>query len=333
MIGGIFRPWGPLIWVLGKLPASDWSVLACLGPEQRCLAAWEVLMTRCRIHAAVFVEVQDPPSRFTAQTETAMATRRTELQSIGVPSEGTKQLELFSRDADIVKAVDDFLTVAGPNVLLDISSFPKRVFFPFIRRLLQSKAIKNLLLTYSIPASYGEVLAEDHQTLQHLPLFGPSVFPEPSVDVAFVGIGFSPLGLPELLEPYKHEVDVRLLFPFPPGPPAFQRNWTFVGELKKRLPPNVRDPIRVGAYDLPDAFQHICQATERGAKYAVLAPYGPKPVSAAMCLYAIASGATVYYTQPTAYNPEYSLGVKMIGAEAEIYGYCLRIEGRDLYLI
>jgi hypothetical protein len=188
-------------------------------------------------------------------------------------------------------------------------------------------------VTYSIPSGYGEILAEDHQTLQHLPLFGPSQFPEPTVDFAFVGVGFSPLGLPELLEPYKRDVDVQLLFPFPPGPPAFQRNWSFIGELKKRLPPNVSDPMRIGAYDVPDVFEHICKLTDSGRKYAVFAPYGPKPVSLAMCLYAIQTAAAVYYTQPTKYNPAYSVGIKRINAEPESYAYCLRIGGRDLYQV
>lgn len=147
---------------------------------------------------------------------------------------------------DLVGQVNDFVALSTPSVVLDISSFPKRIFFTFIRRLINSNAVEDLLLTYSVPSGYGEVLSEDHQVLQNLPLFGPTKFPEPTVDHAFVGIGFSPLGLPDLLEPYKHDVDVRLLFPFPPGPPAFQRNWAFVGELKKRLGSGLSDPIRVG---------------------------------------------------------------------------------------
>ena len=326
-----FRPWGLLHWVLSKLAAPDWSLLACLGPEERCLAVWRVLERRGQIGMGSFIEVRDPPSRFSVKLAEALKTRRRELYSITTPSQGVAELDLFAKDSDIVKAADTFVLKAGENVALDITCFPKRLFFPLIRRLLRSKTIKNLILTYSIAASYADILAEDHQTLQHLPLFGPIDLPEAPIDVAFVGIGFSPLGLPELLEPHKREVDVRLLFPFPPGPPAFQRNWSFVGDLTKGLRINFPDPIRVGAYDLPDAFEHICEVSERGVKQAVFAPYGPKPISAAMCLYAIASGSTVYYTQPTTYDPAYSLGVRMVGSEAEIYGYCIRIEGRDLY--
>ncbi len=331
MLGSNFRPWGLLGWVLDKLPVPVWSVLACHGTEERSIAVWETLSLRRKVDKALFVRVEAVPSRFTAPAEIALRSRMDTIRQIGLPSEGVRPLALFSTEADIVKTAEDFLAISGTNVLLDITALPKRMFFPFIKRILQSTQVENLLITYSIPASYADVLAEDHQTLQHLPLFGMNEFPEPTVKLAFVGVGFSSLGLPELLEPYKRDVNVQLLFPFPAGPPAFQRNWAFVGELKKRLPPNVNEPIRVGAFDVPDVFEHICKLTESGKKCAIFAPYGPKTMSLAMCLYATQAGSVVFYTQPTVYNPEYSTGIKRIGLEPEAYAYCVRVGGRDLY--
>jgi len=333
MLGGTFRPWGLLGWVLDKLPVPSWSILGCHGTEERSTAVWETLSHSHKKDKGLFVRVDAVQSRFSAEATVALQGRMDTLRQLGLPSEGIRPLPLFSTEAEILKTVEDFLLISGPNVLLDISALPKRMFFPFIKRLLQSADVENLVVTYSIPASYADVLAEDHQTLQHLPLFGMNQFPEPTVKLAFVGVGFSSLGLPELLEPYKRDVNVQLLFPFPAASPAFQRNWSFVGELKKRLPPNVSEPIRVGAYDVPDVFEHISKLTEAGSKCAIFAPYGPKTMSLAMCLFAVQAGSVVYYTQPTVYNPAYSTGIKRLGQDPEAYAYCVRVGGRDLYKI
>src|SRR6185312_11870658 len=134
------------------------------------------------------------------------------------------------------------------HILLDVSSFPKRFFFPFVKRLLSNQNIESLVVTYTIPQAYSaEALAEDHLPFAHLPLFGPSSFPEKKVESVIVGAGFMKLGLLELLEPYKQGVKVDSLLPFPPGPPAFQRNWEFIREMKTTIQ-DLPSPIRVEAY-------------------------------------------------------------------------------------
>jgi hypothetical protein len=54
-------------------------------------------------------------------------------------------------------------------------------------------------------------------------------------------------------------------------------------------------------------------------------------MSIAMCLYANLTDSPVYYSQPKVYHPEYSIGVQVRDGEAEIYAYCIRLSGRDLY--
>jgi hypothetical protein len=160
-------------------------------------------------------------------------------------------------------------------------------------------------------------------------MFAPS-FPEPEGEVQIVGIGFEPLGLPEFLKGQAFE----LLMPIPWVSRGIQRTWDFVRQLEPYVR---REPKRVHVDNVPEIFDHILTLTNRGQRYAVFSPYGPKPMSLAMCLYAVseysaAHRPAVYYSQPTVYNPDCSLGVKRTpGGEPVTYAYCLRLDGVDLY--
>jgi len=83
--------------------------------------------------------------------------------------------------------------------------------------------------------------------------------------------------------------------------------------------------LRVHALDTSDAFDRICDITDNGKYTSVLAPYGPKPISLAIALFAIETGAPVYYTQPNYYSPDYSTGIK------ETYAYWIKKDGINLY--
>jgi hypothetical protein len=173
-------------------------------------------------------------------------------------------------------------------------------------------------------------LAEDHGPLKCLPLFGPNSFDD-QVDIAIIGVGFVPLGLASLLEPYKDSTPVELLFPFPPGPPFYQRNWRFIQEIRHTLADRGSDPHRIHALDVSAAFDHVSALCAQGQKRAAFAPYGPKPISLAMCIYATLNECPVYYTQPKAYHPEYSTGISTIEGRPNIHGYAIRLAGRTFY--
>lgn len=278
-----YRPWGLLTWVLDKCPPARWSLLGSLSPEARSLTVWQTLSSSNRLGLNYLAIVEDPPSRFTTQTTARLVDRLAEFASGG----GDRAREchrhaLFAKHAEIVDTVDRFIQGAGPNVILDITSLPKRYFFPMAKRLLKFSRIENLLATYTRPTSYTpENLAENFEPLQYLPLFA-GTYPERSPKVIVVGIGYQIMGLPEQLEHYGHEASVKLLFPFPPGPPSFQRNWEFVRVLQKSITVKPDSISLVTAYDASDAFDHILSFTEHGDLDAAFAPYGPKPISLAM---------------------------------------------------
>jgi hypothetical protein len=240
-------------------------------------------------------------------------------------------MSLFSSDQEIVHTVEAFVAAAGLHVVLDISAMPKRFFFPILKRLLRPNRLETVVVTYTVPETYGEGdLAEDHQPFTHLPLYGPSSFPLRRPEIVIVSAGFMKLGLGELLEPYK-TVAIRTIVPFPPGPPSYFRNLDFVRDIEKALPKGIPGPIRVEAYDCVDAFDHIAQLCDQGRRACILAPYGPKPISLAMALYASLSQDVVLYTQPTAYDPFYSVGIGTMGGKLNSHAYLLRSRGQNLY--
>ena len=324
------RPWGPISWVVDKLAARKWSLLGCLGPEERGLGAWQLLQNRGISGRSGFVRIEPTAARFHSEYQQEMLKRTAELHSLGDPSEGILQSELFANASEIVALVDQFASICGPNVIIDISTFPKRFFFPFVKRLLSNGRVQTLVATYTLPVRYSTSLAEDHRPFANLPLFGPNKHPEPKTDVFIVSAGFMKLGLSELLDPYK-QVDIRTILPFPPGMPTFRRNWEFIRAMKEVLPESLKSPTRISAYDCSDTFEHLKQFTNAGTLNAILAPYGPKPMSLAFCLFANLSKSVVYYTQPAVYSPYYSIGTADWDGQLAAYAYCLRLDGRDMY--
>lgn len=334
MLRGSFRPWGPLPWLLARLSAKRWTLLGCIATEARCLETWKMLRSLGSFKHALMLEIHDEhpsdhhPSRFYERTEAKIVHSKNAYFGAGGTEESIQRFYLSDAYGDIINATDQFAAAAGPNVVIDISALPKRFFFPIIRRLVRASSIRNLLATYTIPATYtNEQLAEDPEVWLYLPTFLPPD-PEPEDRVLIVGLGYEPLGLTHVLQGKEFE----LLFPFPSLPPGIQRNWAFVRELGPFLD---RSPQRVHIYDVSETYDRIMALTNNGNRYAVLAPYGPKTMSLAMCMYAVSTAtrfpASVYYTQPRVYNPDYTIGVGTAGAVPKIMGYCLNLKGKNLY--
>ena len=196
------------------------------------------------------------------------------------------------------------------------------------------------MVTYTSATGYSDKLSENVEPLRVLPGF----FAEDGRsqhDSIIVGIGFEPFSLISWLSDQKSG-RIRLIFPFPPGPPGHVRNWMFVKEIEKRTrsgeisPP---DCMHIHMYDCPQVFEALCEMTDNGCQRTALAPYGPKTVSLAMCLFALAAKAAgrsrvpVYYAQPRRYNLDYTSQARMRGDVPDIIGYCLRLAGRDLYTL
>ncbi len=79
------------------------------------------------------------------------------------------------------------------------------------------------------------------------------------------------------------------------------------------------------------AFDRICSLSGTPAKRLAFAPLGPKPTSAAMCLYSIQTDSAMHYPQPTIYHPEYSKGIRNNDSSCAINAYWIKHESEFLY--
>lgn len=326
-----YRPWEMLTWVLGRCPDVQWSLLGALGVEERSISAWVALRQSGRLHQTYLAEIRDPPSRYTQEGIANVLARRRSFEASGGDFTMVHPHELFARTDEVVRAVQSFIASGGANIILDVSSLPKRFFFPMLKLLLQAATVENLLVTYTAPVGYSsEPLAENFEEWRSLPLFGElGYYAQP--ELLIVNVGYLAMGLPDQIDQGNPRLAIKLLFPFPNAPASFHRTWQFVRTIERNLRPGSIEVKHTHAMDVSDAFDHLLSLTERGQRRAILAPYGPKPISVAMCIYATLSKSPVYYTQPRVYNPYYSRGVNGRNGTPEIYAYCIRLAGRDHY--
>lgn len=325
MIGEFYRPWGELDWLIGKFPDIKWKLISCLSIEDRTSATIDILAESKSFDSGLFIKVLDPPSAFSKSAESLININERKLLKIN-SNITIEECHLLEKIHVVIDIVNNFVPSGSENILLDISTFPKRFFFPILKTLLK-KNIKNLIVSYSNPLGYCNTeLSFNPNPWEHLPLFMPTEHPEPTIDAAFVGVGFMPFSLPNLLGSHYTDIPVNFLFPFPPGPPNYQRTWDFMRKIEKSYTFKQNDKIiRLSSNNVSDAFEIIKRESEYGSKHVLFAPYGPKPVSLAMALYASLNSNPVYYTQPTMYNPHYSKGI------GNVYGFCITIKDSLLY--
>lgn len=328
-----YRPWGHLPWVLDRLEHRSWNFWGCLSTEDRCLGTILCCHEPNIFKDIFFIEVIDPTeSEYSSEAQCKRDKLRRKVKE-NLPDTQIVKMGLHDPAAQLKRQVDILLESSGENLIFDISSFPKKYFFPMLKFILKSPKIKNLLVTYAIPEHYHKGrLAENPMDWDYLPTYQSFNNSEQQVKHAIVGVGFLPFTLPELLKQDYDNAEVHLIFPFPPGPPNYQRTWDFVRQIEATcLLKDDRQIIRVDVLDVPGCYKHICNLTDEGKDRAIFAPYGPKPHSLAMCLFAIAHDSDVYYTQPSYYHPDYSTGMKYLDNSPETYAYCVKLNGVCLY--
>lgn len=342
MTNFVFRPWGRPDWVCEKFGKASWTALACLGTEKRSVVS--AAKFACLATDLVLVKVEDPrlgTKEFLDSQDSAFKRNRAYY---------TKKAPLAARDetADLKASIDRIEEICGSaagsgDVILDITSFPKRWFFPMLRLLIADDRVQNLQVIYTRGSSHARVLAESPETLRVLPTFA-SMDARDSHDVAFVGVGFHLHSMLTMFGADRARA-MHLLFPFPPGPPGIQRNWKFVQQVERVVQRDATlldgaDPINflhLDSVDVSLAFDAMRMASNRGEKTSMMAPYGPKPFSLAMCLFAIAAERAglddipVYYSQPKKYAVDYTADAASRLGSLDTWSYAIKRSGRFLY--
>jgi hypothetical protein len=331
-----FRPWGTLDWLIPRLTTvSKWSFFGSLGTERRSLAAWEEFSRRKILANYLLLNIRDTYSRFSSLCEERISERRREFLAGGGNNNCVLEYDITAAHFQIVEAVESFAKHNCDNIVVDITSLPKRFFFPIIRLLRNNKfsAARNIVVTYSIPEKYTtEHLAENFGDWAQLPLF-EGAYREQKVTNLVIGVGFEALGLLDRVETSEAGRRISFLLPFPAPVKAFQRSWELLRRLQEHQPPDSFSIHRVDVKDVSDAYDRLLSITNHGNVPVDLAPFGPKSMSLAMCLFATAFDCPAFYTQPTVYHPDYSTGIMTKDGIPEIYAYAIRIDGTDLYSV
>lgn len=330
MKGIIYRPWGPLDWTLSISQPRDWFFIGAIGTEDRSLIAWE-WVKELNLEAGRGMIQVDPidATRFRDRTYKSLKKKRKEFFNSGGKDAEIETLGLLSEKHEIEFIANNWAKKYSA-VILDISSFPKRFFFLLLRALRQCDGISDLVITYTCPKEYEskDNLSEGAENWDYLPVFLNGKKDE----VLVASVGFMIESLQSHLSSNESHPAVQLLIPFPAPPSASRRSWESVYKLETGRNNEKFEKHRVDANDMSAAFDRI-RSLGRDADVLAFAPFGPKPTSAAMCLYADQCDSAVYYPQPQGYHPDYSKGVAHLNGKPVVNAYWIKHQGNNLYSI
>lgn len=345
-MNGPLRPFGPLDWLLSRLPGIDsWSLVGTISPEDRSLSVLGEITGLQRLSQANFLRIEPDPRKnnprfrqsFTKKLDAnhKAALRLGQHINLSIRSES-----VLCREESLIEVARATLQACDENLMIDISAMPKRYFFPMLTLALESSRFSNIVVTYTTPERYGDTLAEDPLPWNAFPMYGATPPSGATAVKLLIAVGYQPLKLEGILEGFRTRVsNVELLLPFPSVHPGYIKNWEFILQVRRVLPGLPTSAIkRVATTNTPLAFDRVAAMTNNGRVHSVLAPFGPKPISLAMCLFGIAcrqNGIPVEigYTQPQVYSDSYSSGVATQNGRALTNAFCVRLGGRNLYAL
>ena len=327
----MFRPWGLLNWALSLAPKRSWKLIGNIGTEKRSLACIGSLARDRLLADSTLLRIKSPHSPYVDLAERRIDERISEYKGAGL-RDPFYDCELLGP----ITAIEPILASLPESVILDITSLPKRYFFFLLKKLFRASEVRDLLVTYTIPRGYPpHLLSEDQEPWDALPSFRQS---DPDLEATahrrlVVNVGFMPNGLVAHLEGPAEEKQIDLLIPFPAPISAVKRSWQSVWALRSTPHMARFNEVRVGMNDMSEGFKTLVSLLPKDTNLISLAPFGPKPVSAAMCIYATITGSPVYYSQPKVYHPDYSSGVSEVNGGPEIYAYWVKFDGSQLYCL
>ncbi len=323
-----YRPSGELDFVLGLSNAKDWVFVGALGTEERSLAAWLHLRSLGIKGEHRLFEIWDDPSDYSMRTKELLAIRRGEFSAAGGSGSSIRQMSLLARKSDIDEVVEEIERLGRP-IILDITSLPKRIFFLLLRAF---SRCDNLIVTYTSPDSYeeNEHLSQGAMNWTHLPGF-PKL--RDGKEMLIASVGYMIEGLLEHSRDINSGPKIKVLIPFPAPLAALRHSWNSVWRLESAAHTKKFENHRVSATDMSLAFDRIASLTQGTSEIPAFAPFGPKPISAAMCLFACQPNneCAVYYQQPRIYHPDYSQGIQGGDRAKAVKAYWVKHDGENLY--
>lgn len=325
------RPWGVVGNLMPRLQSRPWHFIGCVAAEDRSTGArWALQEAGVGIASECWFRIDDGPNRFSARTTQKLALREKELAESSWRVDRRVDLDLLCPHDEIVDGFDGCISLSAGSLLIDISSFPKRFFFPLVRMISANRELRDVVYLYSVAERYGELpISEDIEALDALPLFAP-IRKDQRPDVLILAAGLQALGVLELTEAIG-SADVQLLMPTSSSAMIRAALLRFQKSIESDLSEIQMRPIQfLSPVDSSSAFTEILRKVGSDQS-ATLAPFGPKPISLAMALAASVREWPVYYSQPKVYNPDYSIGVASNFGMKTVYAYVERANGVDFY--
>ncbi|MEO8361391.1 MAG: hypothetical protein ABI672_15270 [Vicinamibacteria bacterium] len=210
----------------------------------------------------------------------------------------------------------------GPNLILDISSMPARVFGLLTSTLLRATAISELVVLYTEAGSYSDKnLTSDPQPVEPLPGFAGPLDETPRRLV--VSLGFESLGLRDFLENEASRHKIKWLLPFPAKTQWMKRQWRAIQGTTTAQAPASGDLEYAPAWDVNAAFRAL-EGWFDIDPHLHLAPFGPKPHTLAMLLFAMEKDLNVSYSQPKSIRPDGTTGF------GQTWSYLLKTDGSSV---
>jgi hypothetical protein len=322
-------PWGEMSNVLRVfLPGKDYALLGALTAEERCCAVPSRLVSPTSGPSKVtMLEVRDPSDAFPNYMATTLRGVQRNVQRLhdaGVAFHHERVDLLLSEDGMLELSQRLYGSTVPETLVIDLTCLPVRFAAFFLRRMIPSSNVPNIIATYTQPEGYtAKPLAEDPLPGDYLPGFAAP--PHRRTRTLILSVGFETLGLSALLEGHSRSGATRYLIAFPPNGEMIRRAWRSVREIVPRPLVDRQHIGVVSAWDTEAVYSRIDQWC-RTSEGITLAPYGPKPHSLAMLLYALKrDDVGIYFTQPKAHNPEYSWG------QGHSWGYVLKWDGIPCY--
>lgn len=288
--------------------------IGCLSFEERCVAAplryWNHHGTHGTFHLLELEDAPDGVPDYRIARSKKVETNRSKLANAGLEWTPHKSTVMANVDT-LLQHLDHFTRGTPPTVILDITSLPKRYFCFFVRKLLEMVPLDNLIVTYTHAGAEGYT-EEDHLAAD---VMSPDTFPgfagklhQGQMDLV-VAVGFEALGLRSLILSLQREIHLRIILPFPAPIETVRRQWETLREIMENDPGNLRSAnvAVIAAWDTEFVYNILDNwGTDTNL---ILAPFGPKTHTLAMALFAIKQDASLWYTQPKVYHPDYTRGI------------------------
>jgi len=124
-------------------------MLGALATEDRCLSVLHHDNQGFSIAHSLLLRIVDPPSHFSQLCEQHRSRLLVELTQLRGAVDSIADFDLLSLPKTIRAEVERFVADTNGRIILDVTSLPKRYFFPILRWLVVSATVNDLVVTYS----------------------------------------------------------------------------------------------------------------------------------------------------------------------------------------